>query len=276
MQRAFQGVTNKKDRNMTQHKRRSSRLVYLGLLLIPIAISHAQDSLHALDTMVERWMQLRTTIASEKREWDVQKQQWQTEIDLLEKEYAALEKEIETASTFVSSVEQQRLSALEQKEKIENELQKLEVVLAQAEQELRLWQDRIPTGLRHYVKAFDMLPQTPQESARLPLTKRSQTVVATYAQIETLQNQMHATREMLDVDDGRRQVDVLYIGLSVAYAVSPANDWAAMGIPAEGTWEWRMINEHAENVREALNVFLRQESAKLVTLPMQTDSEVQP
>lgn len=259
---------------MRQFKIWGLQVLYVGLLFASISQLHAEGSLHDLDTMVERWMLLRATIADEKRVWKAQKQQWEGEIALLKQESETLSSEIEAANTFVSSVEKERSTALQQKEKMEAELEKLETVITEAENELRKWQKRIPSGLQKHVTAFDMLPVASKGSKYLSLPKRAQAVAAIYAQIEFLQNQLHTTQELLDTGTTRRQVEVLYMGLSIAYAVSPGNDWAAIGTPSAQQWIWTPSEKDAKTIRQAIDIFKRQEPAKLITLPITVTGEV--
>ncbi|AKJ64801.1 DUF3450 family protein [Kiritimatiella glycovorans] len=249
-----------------------------GMILLPwLARADGGDgSLNQLDALVGRWMALRTTIAEEKRDWDARREQWEEEIALLEQESKTLKEEIDDGETFASTVERKRAAALARKEHMDAELLKLRAVLDRAEADLRRWRTRIPSGLMASVTGFDALPSTQTEAERLPLTKRAQTVAALYTQIETLQNQFHATRETLDVEGERRRVDVLYVGLARAFAVSPGNDWAAVGVPADAGWTWTPSTGDGQSVRRAIDTLNRQETAQLVVLPMQVAEEVEP
>lgn len=257
-------------------------VVLLSLLFFPAQMSAggaggAPEDLETLDGLVGRWMALRTTIAEEKREWKERREQWKEEIALIEKEAETLKKEADEGTAFSSSFETKRSEALARKASMEGELQELRTVLDRAEADLRRWRGWIPPGLMPSLAAgFGALPATPTEADGLPLTKRSQTVAALYAQIETLQNEFHASRETLDVEGTRRHVDVLYVGLARAFAVSPGNEWAAVGVPSDTGWTWTPSREDGEAVRRALDVLDRQATAQLVALPLQVAGEVTP
>jgi len=235
------------------------------------------DSLTELDALVGRWMTLRTTLAEERRDWDARRAQWEDEIALLEQEDKTLTREIEEGSSFASSVEQERAAVLARKERMERELHLLRGVLDRAEADLKRWRLRIPGGLLAPLNAgFGALTVSPKEAAKQPLAKRAQTVAALYTQIEAMQNRFHATRESLEIDGSRRQVDVLYVGLARAFAVSPADDWAAIGTPTESGWSWTPGSVEPPAVRLAIDVLNRQATAQLVSLPMQVAEVVQP
>jgi hypothetical protein len=251
----------------------------IGIILIPCQLwaGETERSLNELDVLVGRWMTLRSTIAEEKREWSARRDQWEEEIRLLELEAETLKKEIDEGCTFASSVEKDRAGVQARKECMEDELHSLKSILDRAEADLHRWRDRIPPGLgAAMVSVFGMLPASQEEAEKAPLAKRAQTVAALYTRIETLQNQFYISREMLDVDGTRRLVDVLYVGLARAFAVSRNNDWAAIGIPDTRGWSWRTAREDASAVRHAIDVLNRHETAQLVELPMQVTGEVEP
>lgn len=223
-----------------------------------------------LDGLVGQWMALRTTLAEEKREWAERRRQWEDEISLLEKEAETLRREREDGDSFASSFETKRTEALARKERLEAERRKLRAVLDRAEADLRSWRGRIPEGLLPpLASGFAALPATQKQADKLPLVRRAQTVAALYAQIETLQNRFHAVRETLDAEGTRRQVDVLYLGLARAFAVSPGNDWAAVGVPSNSGWAWMPAPGEAAAVRRALDVLNRQTTAQWIDLPLQ-------
>jgi len=256
--------------------------ILLPILFLAVRVSAGDASdtrgdLTTLDGLVGRWMTLRTTLAEEKREWKERREQWEEEIALLSKEAETLKREKDEGNTFSSSFETKRAEALARTERIGTELRKLRAVLDRAESDLRRWRGRIPPGLMPSLTAgFGAIPTTQKDAEKLPLTTRAQTVAALYTQIETLQNQFHATRETLDAEGTRRQVDVLYVGLARAFAVSPGNDWAAVGVPADTGWIWTPSTKDAIAVRRTIGVLNRQATAQLIALPMQVAEEVKP
>ena len=257
-----------------KQQKRTYMFLALGLVLAPCAV-RAQTrnvTLTELDGLVGRWMGLRTTIAEEKREWQTQREQWEAELRLLEQEALALTKQIEEGSGEASNAEADRAQILAHTESMEAALDKTRRAIAQAEDELRVWQRRIPGALARVAGIdFRTLPASQEAADRTPLTKRTQVVVALFSQIETLQNSVHTTRELLSPaqDSGaRRQYDVLYIGLARAFAVSPDNTLAAVGTPENDAWTWETRNTHAAAFRQAHDTATRKTPARLLTLPM--------
>ncbi len=259
-------------------------IVLLGFMLLPLPPAAAGEptapaaALASLDQLTARWIELRTTIAEEERTWRAQRDQWQRELALLQEQDTTLKKEIAEGQVFASSVEQERSAVIARKESMEHELQQLRQVLDRAEADLKQWETLLPDGLRAPLSAaFRSLPANQTAADRMQVSRRVQNVVMLYSQIEALHNGFHATSETLEAGSGiRRQVDVLYIGLARAFAVAPGNDWAAIGTPSAGGWQWTPATENAAAIRKAIDVLNRRQTAQLVTLPMQIRGEEQP
>lgn len=252
-------------------------LVLLTARTLAGAATGSPGELKTLDGLVGQWMALRTTIAAEKSAWQECRDQWQKEITLLEKEADALKSERDEGDIFTTSVEKKRAEMLAKKQKFASELQKMRAVFDRAEADLRRWRERIPPGLMPTLASgFSALPATQKEADKLPPAKRAQTVAALYTQIETLQNRIHAISETLEAEGTRRQADAIYLGLARAFAVSPGNDWAAVGTPSDSGWNWVSSAKDAMLFRRAVNVLSRKEPAQLVVLPMQVVKELKP
>jgi hypothetical protein len=261
---------------------RRVRVRVAAVLLLVFAFGAAareQDrpdgDLETLDALVGRWLALRTTIAEEKRTWRTERVQWKEEIRLLEREDASLEKEIESAGSFASDVEKERAVVLARKETLDAELARLKEVLGRAEAALCGWETRIPPGMRKTLSGvFRALPATHRDAGRTTLAKRAQNVATLYTGIESLGQKFHATHEILEVSPGeRRRVEVLYAGLARGFAVSPGDDWAAVGVSTPEGWRWTPRPGLAVSVRLALEVLKREKTARMVFLPMQATEE---
>jgi hypothetical protein len=145
-------------------------------------------------------------------------------------------------------------------------------VVSRAELRLRAWDERIPASLKAgLADGLAALPTTRQQAEKQSLAERAQRVVALYTQLEQLLNNFHVTQQMLSTGEGRRQVDVLYLGLANGFAVSADDQWAAIGTPGDRGWQWTPVPDQAGAIRDALNVIAQHEPARLVDLPLQVD-----
>lgn len=257
---------------------RMGRSAIWAVALAAAVASAASDSLDAMDDSVGRWMELRATLAREQREWDERRAQWEKELSLLKRESESLEAGIAAARGRTEALESERNEQTARKKELQDALDRLRAIVGRAEERLKAWAGRVPESLAlSAIVGFQNLPESPAEADKLSLPRRAQAVASLYAQIEALQQGVHGVREALDTGDGgRRQVDVLYIGLARAFAVSPGNDWAAVGVPGEAGWTWSPRPALAADIRTAIDVHQRRETARLVRLPLRVEGEKQP
>lgn len=245
----------------------------LGVWLLMAALpAFAQDSnsLPTLEALVKQWVDLRSQLGAETRQWQEQEAQWKQEVSLLEREQAALKEEIESASRQQASATREQLDQLRRQDEWRQVLEGLRPVLDRAEADLRAWVDMLPPALRDTLA--ELLARLPADGAAAGAgaAQRVQAVVALYAQIEELGRGSHVVKEVLADERGtRREMDVLYLGLARGYAVSPDMAWAAVGTPGPGGWSWHPRPDLAPRVRRAIDVQQEQLAAELVALPIQ-------
>jgi len=247
-------------------------IVFIVLFAVgsTMALYGQSDTLTTLESLVAEWSQLRLNFTDEERSWEERKTQLHAEIALLNKEKAALEKEIHQATLAKQSFKADRLKALKSKERLSILLDGLPILTESAEASLRAWPNRLPSPLREPLdSAFRPLMGDSAEGKSLTDAARLQRVVALYTEIEKLQHDIHVVKEVLTMADGsRKEADVCYVGLARAFAVSPDNDWAAIGMPSAQGWRWEQRQEIADHVREAISIFNREQTATLVELPL--------
>lgn len=226
--------------------------------MIP-ALTAETPSLQDLDALTARWIALRGTLAEEKREWQARKTVWEEEIELLEEESSALQREIESGREVLSSAEERRETLLARSEKTQTELEELDAVLSRNRLQVELLLNAVPDSLR------DRIPALQGDGGR---SRNAQRLTAALAAIESLHNQIHGTREMIAADGQARQADVLYLGLARGFAVSPKNDWAAVGVPGKNGWVWSQARVEPEAIRTLIEVYHQRETATLVNVPL--------
>lgn len=209
-------------------------------------------------------MELRSALTEERLQWQERQEQWDIEIQLLEQEKRQLQEQLHGLQDKGSTAKALEQETTQQKEALESILQALEPFIQQAQTDLVTWQTTIPASLN---------PQLTQELTQVHAeetsAKRLQQIIGLYSEIENLQANLHQGHELLDTASGqRRQVDVLYLGLARGFAVSPDNQWAAVGQPNLQGWTWTPRPALAPAIRQALDILQQQQTATWIDLPL--------
>lgn len=256
-----------------------SFLAALALWVVVVS-ARAQEpapSLDSLEGLVAQGSQLRLTLAQEERSFAEQKRQWLSEIALLTQEAATLQKTIDETKAHSTEDAPERLALIQERDRLTQMAERLPDLLARAESDLILWQKRIPGPQRATLQhVFDRLPADDATRKTRSNNERLQTIISLYSEIEKLESHWFVGKEMISFADGtRREMDVCYLGLARAFAVSGDNAVAAVGIPTLSGWDWTPQNDLAVTVRKAIEVFHRHEAAQWVHFPLQTTGGTQ-
>ena len=106
------------------------------------------------------------------------------------------------------------------------------------------------------------------------LADRLRLVFGLLTEIDQFANGVYLFRQPLtDPQQVRREMDILYLGLAVAFAVSADGTSAAAGAPAAGGWEWRWDPALAPSVRTAVAIYRKEQPASFVVLPLELNPE---
>lgn len=246
-------------------------LFLMALLLAgePVMADNPAKSLSTLEGLVDTWTRLRTEIATEKREWAEQQKFLLAERELLRGEVERLSQEISRFREFSNTEEQEREESLQQVRTLSGTLENLEPVLTRLEKRIRSQSSPLPTSMQ---SEFDSLvsgfPDSEVGKPSARVVDRMQSVASALVYLEELHPQLHVVREVLeDGEASRREMDVLYIGLARAFAVSGSNDWAAVGVPGRTGWVWSARPELAATIRSAIEISRQRGSAEFLELP---------
>jgi hypothetical protein len=240
--------------------------ITFGLLAVHL---RSETTLDDLEGLVKTWTALRQEIANEKREWQAQQGFLKSEIQLLEQEIASLETEIQAFEAEGSSEDRKRETQLFRKQELQTEIADLAPMLDRVSAGIRDLQTGLPAGLASQVSFVE----------KTRIVDRVQALAVALGTFEGLFGELHVLKEMIVDDLGKpREMDVLYLGQSRAFAVSASNDWAGIGVPGSQGWQWTSAPESATAIRRVISIYEETQPAALVELPLQMpiESEVSP
>lgn len=238
-------------------------------LLAPLPGRAAEtNAVSTLEGLVRQWVDLRGAVAAEVRARDEQERQLQSEARLLEKERAALQSERDGLAAELRRTAQEQQDQAERESKLRAALGAFNPSLERAEADLTRWRARIPEPLAAPLAAdFAKLSGTNDPSAGA--VQRLQIALGLYGQIEDLQRNVHVVKQLLPEASGsRREMDVLYLGLARAFAVSSDGAQAAVGVPGTDGWRWESRPALAHPIRAVIESQGRSRRHEVAALPL--------
>lgn len=248
----------------------------------------------AAQTRAEIHTELRATISQWMQEVDKSQAlegEWETERDVLSDSITGLKGMLETAEGEIAEVEKRLASADEaSQEKLrdqENYNEAREVLrkgLSPVEAEVA---KVVPLFPRFYVGGADGSSKLkgsiealekhrtaePDEKEKLGLNGRLQPLVQILTEAERFNNKLWAVTHPLKVGEVEKQMNVLYFGLSVAYAVDDAGTTALEGRSSATGWEFEEMKGEgvAQQVKTLFKAADGSGESQMVSLPLSLD-----
>jgi hypothetical protein len=182
-----------------------------------------------------------------------------------------LEKEVRTMEQDKHANRVKRIQWLADKKNIEKALGASQLVLEPIEMDLKKWETKLPSSLAKTLeRQFEKLNQGSIRS----VSQRLQTIIGLYSKIEGYHKSINRTKEVLKDNQGKiREVDVLYIGLAVGYALSVDGKMAGIGTPGLNGWQWQWRPQLAGQIKRAMNYYSHNQIADFVQLPVKLERE---
>lgn len=225
---------------------------------------------------VRQWIALKQELSRMQTEWQEHKALLTDEMRLLERRRAELKRRLAEQDEKAKGADTGSAALQGRRRALQDTVASLAKSVEVAEQDLRRRQDRLPPLLLEPLNnSLAKLPRrgtAPVSAASL--AERLQLVFGIYAQLQQLTRSVHVGRMVLTTPDGpQAEMEVVFIGLATAYAVSADDTRAAVGCPNEETWTWHWRGELAPAVRQLLSCYRKKSPAAFVNLPLQTKGD---
>jgi hypothetical protein len=235
-----------------------------------LAAAEPGPGVDAVQNLVRDWLALRREITRAAGDWEAQKRLLRDEIHLLDQRKEALRQELAARREDEGTKRKELAGAQEETAAARANLERLLGPLTEAEAHLRAWCRGLPDALAVHVRsAAAGLPGESRGTDLAGIGERVQLVFGLYSQLEKLDRGVHDGRMVLTAPDGRRvEMDVLFLGLAMGYAVSPDGRRAAVGRPGGEGWSWEWRPELAASIAKALAIHRKQEPAAFLALPV--------
>jgi hypothetical protein len=164
----------------------------------------------------------------------------------------------------------QKQSLIEEKQKLEAEQQRIQlnlqacqIPLSVAEQALEAKRALLPESLKE-----TMLPPLQGDN----LSSRLRRFLESFDSIRNFDQQLQEpVPTILTGPNGiQREFQLLYLGMSTAYAVAPEAKIAGFGIRQNGDWEWHWRQDYFPDIAKAIEISSGKRPPALLLLPVTT------
>ncbi len=237
------------------------------------ADADTQDRIQSTRATIEQWVDVRQRIARTRSDWRQEKQMIENRIRLFSEEIEALQSSIEDLEERVTGAERERARLQQEADELRRASLRVDNIIGDYEQRLRGKAEYFPRPLRDRVAQFlERMPEDP-DATGLSVSERMAFVVGLLNEVDTFNNQITMMSERRELPDGRlAEVTTMYFGLAQAFYVDGQGQYAGVGTPARGGWEWESRDEIAPAVRNAARFYRDRGEAAYVQLPLKIHS----
>ncbi|MCD6218885.1 DUF3450 family protein, partial [Candidatus Calescamantes bacterium] len=237
-------------------------LLIAGGLLLGSSLFAQEPSVETLENLIFQWVKLRKEITLEKERWREQKINLKREKELLLKEKKVLTEEIVKLKKEKERREKERKDLVQKKEDLEKQIEDCLPSLKEAEKFLKRWQAVLPPFLLTSLRKPLLQISSPEEEN---FSRRLQTVLTILGEIERISSGIHYGKQILITPDNKkREMEVIYLGLSQGFAVSSDDKLGGVGRIKDGKWVWEWEEGLAPRIREAIKYYEKEKLPHLV------------
>lgn len=254
------------------------------------------DTIDDTRVLLDKWQQFRRTIVKEKNQWALTKEVLLSRIALLKRNIAEAEEELAKQKEKLSGFDD-RIAELEaQNERLKESAAKLEAFVEQMEARTLKLIKGAPQPLVNEVEPLAVqMPgygvmkdgttsasseptdkpekeaaEDAADKAQAPLSRRVENVVGVLYLFNKYAGKIDQTSELVDRPNGPSLgVGALYLGTSYGFYVDDEDKIAASGKPGAQGWTWSPIDSAALRVRQAIDVFNKDQPAAFISLPVE-------
>ena len=265
--------------NLSQPTKRGLRplgatlLLALGAGLVIPASTTADEHAQELETTraaLEKWVETRTLISQEKRDWEEGRQILEERIGLVQREIDSLRQRQGEAEENIAEADGKRAELAAQRDALKDAADTYAATLAGLERRTLELVARLPETVQERVKTLSQRIPSEPEDTKLGLSDRFLSIVGILNEVDRFNREISLTSEVRQLENGTTaEVAVMYVGLGYAFYVTNNGEHAGVGTVGEEGWEWKSADEAAVNIQKAIAILKNEQGAEYVQLPIQ-------
>jgi hypothetical protein len=219
-----------------------------------------------VQSKLEQWVKTRQLISEERAAWEVEKSTLSGLNEVRLRETEQLDEFVTAAGSRVAEIDEQRSRFAEDEVELKAWRSVMEKEVASLEQQIRPLLPRFPAPLRGKVE--EALIRIESSDPDQPLQNRTRDILLVLQAYLEFQNTLTVESDIREIAGARREVEILYLGMSQAWYVDIDGKHSGYGIPADTGWTWTEDNSIAPRVRAAIDIQARRAAPTFVELPL--------
>jgi len=246
------------------------------ILALPLSAQNAAVSpTGELRTQVSEWVETMRKIQQEENDWSRDQEVLKNYKEGLEKEISDLKEQIASAKTRKEGGDQQSLDKVGERDRLVAAQDELTRQVRIMEEALASKLPLLPDPFKKIAKisvAIESLQrnlQLPADQQTDEVGKRLTNVAELLAEIEKFQQSVQVFSELREDGKGHEyNMQVIYFGLGLAFAVNENNSFALAGRPSADGWKFQERNDLAPQIQKLLVTATSEKDVSFTNLPL--------
>lgn len=219
-----------------------------------------------LQEKTREWIETRRLIGEETAAWQGEKASLADLNAIRAKETAQLDEFVKAAEVRVEELGKKKAALAKEEGDLKAWRAKLDADISGLEADLRPLLKGLPAPLREKIQESVVRLESPEPDQ--PLQNRARDVLLVLQACMEFQNALTVDTEAREIGGERREVEVLYLGLTQAWYVDASGRHSGHGVPGEAGWIWTEDQSIAAQVRSAIEIQARRATPAFVELPL--------
>lgn len=226
----------------------------------------AGPAVSVLQKQTEEWIATRRLIGEEAAAWQAEKASLGELNEIRAKESVQLDDFVNAAGARIAELSSKQADLAEERSSLKAWRAALEADLGRLEAGLRPLLPRFPAPLREKIEESLLRLEAPEPDQ--PIQNRARDVLLVLQACLEFHNTITVDSEVREIAGERREIEVLYLGLTQAWYVDASGKHSGLGVPGGQGWIWTEDNALAGPVRSAIEIQSRRATPAFVELPL--------
>lgn len=256
------------------------RTLFIASVIASLSSLSAQETVisptEELRTHVSEWVETMRKIQIEENDWARDQEVLTNYKEGLEKEISDLNEKIAEAKTKKQGADTESFKQIEEKNRLVAAKDELAKYVRSLEEKMLAKLPLIPAPLRAEPKISQAIEdlerdiKLPEEKRSEGVSKRLLNLINLTAEVEKFQQTVVLRQELRKDQSGREfNMDVIYFGLSMAYAVNEEGSLALMAKPTEKEgWKFVERKDLASDIQKLIRSTKGDTDPAFITLPI--------
>ncbi len=224
------------------------------------------QSAEPIQKMTSEWIQAKKLISQEAAAWKSEKATLSDLNAIRTKEIEQLNEFVKAAETRVTELSEQRKKSTEEQANVRKWRSEFDAKFTTLEASVKVLLSGFPSPLQEKIADASQRIREPEKDRSLQ--DRVRDVLLVLQAAREFDSNFTVVTDIREVQGAKREVRVIYMGLSQAWYVDDSGTLSGHGIPTKDGWQWTEDRSIASAVRKVIDIQTGEATAAFVTLPL--------